>query len=141
MQKEIISVRDLYPFGTLSSFSFRYGLYYTDFSLEDLSIALVEDPVNLHVSVKNVGKVSGRDVVQSYVINPTSDNLKYRELRGFGKTRKLEPGESQVLLIRIHFRKLRVFDVVCGWYSPNGTWIVISAKSVEEINIKRQLSV
>lgn len=141
MQKEIISVRDLLPCGTLSSFSFGYGLHYTDFSLEDLSIALVEDPVNLHVSVTNVGNVSGRDVVQSYVMNPTSDNLKYRELRGFGKTRKLEPGESQVLLIRIPFRKLRVFDVVCGWYSPNGTWIVISAKSVEEINIKRQLSV
>ena len=123
MQKEIISVRDLLPCGTLSSFSFGYGLHYTDFSLEDLSIALVEDPVNLHVA-------------KSYVINPTSDNLKYRELRGFGKTRKLEPGESQVLLIRIPFRKLRVFDVVCDWYLPNGTWIVISAKSVEEINIK-----
>ena len=136
MQKEIISVRDLYPFGTLSSFSFGYGLHYTDFSLEDLSIALVEDPVNLHLSVTNVGNFSGRDVVQSYFINPTSDNLKYRELRGFGKTRKLEPGESQVLLIRIPFRKLRVFDVVCDWYLPNGTWIVISAKSVEEINIK-----
>ena len=116
-------------------------MHYTDFSLEDLSIALVEDPVNLHVSVTNVGNVSGRDVAKSYVINPTSDNLKYRELRGFGKTRKLEPGESQVLLIRIPFRKLRVFDVVCGWYSPNNAWVMVLAKSVEEINIKRQLSV
>ena len=92
---------DLLPSGTISSFPFGYRLHFTDFSLENLSIALVEDMVNLHVSVANVGNVSGRDVAQSSVINPTSDNLKYRELRGYGKTRNLEPGESQVLLIRI----------------------------------------
>ena len=140
-ERNHIGYGDLLPSGTLSSFSSGYRLHYTYFSLEDLSIALVEDMVNLHIFVANVGNVSGRDVVESYVINFTSDNLKYRELRGYGKTRKLELGESQVLLIRIPFRKLRVFDVDCGWYLPNGTCTVISAKSVEEISIKRQLSI
>ncbi len=102
-ERNHIGYRDVPPSGTLSSFPLEYGLHYSDFCREDLSIALVEDTVNLHVSVTNVGNVSGRDVVQSYVINATSDNLKYRELKGYGKTRKLEQGESQVLLIRIPF--------------------------------------
>ena len=97
--------------------------------------------VHLHVSVNNLGNVAGRDVVQIYVVNPLSDNLKYRELKGYRKTGKLEPGESQDLLIRIPLRELKVFDIDCGWYLPKGEYIIIAAKSAEEINIKRQIRI
>ena len=140
-ERNEIGYRDLLSSGTPSSFPFGYGLHYTDFSLKDLSIALVEDSVHLHVSVNNLGNVAGRDVVQIYVVNPLSDNLKYRELKGYRKTGKLEPGESQDLLIRIPLRELKVFDIDCGWYLPKGEYIIIAAKSAEEINIKRQIRI
>jgi len=50
----------LYPFG--------FGLSYTKFALDDLKVA--KNKKSVTVSVKNVGKKTGREVVQVYVESP-----------------------------------------------------------------------
>jgi beta-glucosidase len=67
------------------SFPFGFGLSYTEFE--------VSEPVwmegSVSVTVKNTGAVAGKEVV--IIRNP--------ELKAFGKTRLLQPGESQTLVL------------------------------------------
>ena len=84
----------VYPFG--------YGLSYTKF---DQSIADFDDSgsdVKVTVHVTNTGSTAGKDVVQVYASSPYTDFDRANavekpacELAGFGKTKLLEPGESQ----------------------------------------------
>ena len=76
-----------YPFG--------YGLSYTDFKFDDMTIEETEGGWKVSVLVTNTGKVAGKDVVQLYVKAPGKELDKpERELKGFAKTPVLNPGES-----------------------------------------------
>lgn len=83
-----------YPFG--------YGLSYTTFSWDKMRVEKVEGGWNVSVCVKNTGEVAGKDVVEIYLEAPRSAaDRPLRELKGFGKTRLLQPGESTVIKVFI----------------------------------------
>ena len=73
-----------YPFG--------FGLSYTTFGHSPASIRRVKGKSVVAVTVTNTGSVPGADVVQFY--DP--------DLRAFGKTRILDPGESQTLEMNVY---------------------------------------
>lgn len=76
----------LYPFG--------YGLSYTDFEIT-ASVTRAEGGVKVLSTVKNVGNVAGKEVVQVYVKAPRGVILKpARELKAFYKTDVLQAGEE-----------------------------------------------
>lgn len=55
--------------------------------------------------------MAGKDVVQVYVSAPGKDMDKpARELKGFAKTRKLAPGETQTVEIKIPYASLASFN-------------------------------
>lgn len=55
--------------------------------------------------------MAGKDVVQVYVSAPGKDMDKpARELKGFAKTRKLAPGETQTVEIKIPYVSLASFN-------------------------------
>ena len=67
------------------SYPFGYGLSYTTFSQSEP----VYDGQTVTVTVKNTGPVAGKEVV--LILDP--------DLRAFGKTRLLEPGASETLVL------------------------------------------
>ncbi len=71
------------------SYPFGHGLSYTSFEEERGA----ETNGTVQVTVRNTGKVAGKHVV--LVMDP--------DLRGFGKTRLLQPGEEEMLVIRLDF--------------------------------------
>lgn len=82
----------LYPFG--------FGLSYTTFDITANIKEVKDDKVSVAVTVKNTGKIPGKEVVQVYIKAPQGKLGKpLRVLVGFGKTRVLESEESQELLI------------------------------------------
>ena len=91
----------VYPFG--------YGLSYTDFEWtlkkSDIPDEIVQgETYDITVSVKNVGKVSGKDVVEVYAGLPYIDGQIEKPsevLAGFAKTSELKPGESEDVTITI----------------------------------------
>lgn len=93
----------VYPFG--------YGLSYTDFCLETTDVWEDEETINLFVKVTNIGKISGKEVVQVYFGAPQGALTKPdRELIAFAKTKELEPGESRTLSFEIEKGSLASYD-------------------------------
>ncbi len=105
---DVKGIEPLFPFG--------YGLSYTTFEVSGCNVtgfAAAPDRKGFvaKCTVKNTGKVAGRDVVQLYVAYPGSKVERCaQELKGFAKTRLLQPGESETVEIVGTLRDLAYFD-------------------------------
>ena len=127
-----------YPFG--------YGLSYTTFSKEIVSLEVDRDPAKnydhkgdlkpaeerrrngddyiLKVKVTNTGAVAGKEVVQVYLQQPYTQTNKENgvekpsaELIGFAKTRKLESGDEETVEIKIDANKyFAAYDITQNTY-------------------------
>ncbi len=106
----------LYPFG--------FGLSYTTFDWElagvsDQVISAPNQTVKMQVKVTNTGDVAGKDVVELYATTPyyTGGIEKASAvLVGFGKTKLLQPGESDTVEIELIAQEMASFD----WDDANG---------------------
>ena len=100
---DTFNVTPVYPFG--------YGLNYTSFNMETLGASADEKTVSVTVRVTNTGKFAGREVVQVYGSAPRDGLEKPMQvLCGFGKTRLLQPGESQELKVSFDLTNLESYD-------------------------------
>ena len=123
-----------YPFG--------YGLSYTTFAYSKPSvIKLAGNTVEVSVTVKNTGKMAGKEAVQVYVTAPKGKlEMPAKELKTFGKTNKLAPGESQTIKMTIDCRDLASFDEANSqWLAEAGTYTFHIGASVTDIRNTCQL--
>ena len=123
-----------YPFG--------FGLSYTTFAFSNLKMkALKNESVEVQVTVKNTGSVSGKEVAQVYLRAPKGQLEKpAQELKGFAKTRELKPGESQTLTINIPVRLLASFDEAGSrWLLEAGTYTFAVGNSSRDIALTAPL--
>ena len=121
----------LYPFG--------FGLSYTDFEHTVISAKLSEGRTELDIAVRNVGKRSGREVVQVYFEAPQGKLGKsLRSLCAFKKTGDIEAGETEVLHFSIDVNDMASYDDsgVTGNKScfvlEAGEYIIYVGKNVRE---------
>ena len=116
-----------YPFG--------YGLSYTTFKYGSPKVT-TDDQGNITVTVdvKNTGRFAGKEVVQIYVSAPGKDMDKpERELKGFCKTRKLQPGESQAVKIEIPYSSLSSFNENDNqWQVEEGEYKIMVAQNAAD---------
>lgn len=95
---------------------FGYGLSYTDFSYSGLQT----DGSAVSVTVQNIGKRAGAEVVQLYVEAPQNGlHRPLRELRRFQKI-FLQPGESTTVSFLLDERCFAVWQD--GWKAPGGRY-------------------
>lgn len=98
-------------FGKEVSYPFGHGLSYTAFDYAVENAKMDADRCELKVSVKNIGKVAGREAVQLYVKAPNGGLDKpAKELKAFGKTALLQPGESQTLILTWNVMDMASFN-------------------------------
>lgn len=123
------------------SYPFGFGLSYTTFNFSNLKAKVVKDQVELQVTVKNTGKVAGKEVAQVYLRAPKGQLEKpVQELKGFAKTRSLKPGESETLTIRIPVRLLASFDEAGSrWLLESGTYTFAVGSSSRDIALTTPL--
>mgnify|MGYP000830152234 FL=1 len=102
----------VYPFG--------YGLSYTTFTQEiegDIAptgvIHAANETITVKVRVTNTGDVAGKDIVQLYYTAPYTEGeieKAYVNLAAFGKTKELQPGESEVVTLQFVAQDMASFD-------------------------------
>ncbi|MDN0072455.1 glycoside hydrolase family 3 C-terminal domain-containing protein [Bacteroides caecigallinarum] len=99
-------IKPLFPFG--------YGLSYTQFEYEkpEISSNIIksDDVIEIKCTVKNVGSVTGKEIVQLYIGDEKCSVLRpLKELKDFCKI-TLKPGESKEVLFSIDKENLMFFD-------------------------------
>jgi beta-glucosidase len=124
-------------FGVPPAYEFGYGLSYTTFKIGNLSLSsnIFADIIRATVEVKNTGTVPGKEVVQLYLSAPANQLDKPAlELKGFAKTRLLQPGESQTMQFEIAPRNLSSFDpAASSWVAEAGKYEVRIGASSRDI--------
>ena len=116
-----------YPFG--------FGMSYTTFEMGKPSVKAKGNNIEVSVTIKNTGKVAGKQVAQVYVTAPKGAYEKpLKELKTFGKTRELKPGESQTLKMTLEKRDLASFDEANSqWKVDAGNYLFQVGTDVESI--------
>lgn len=127
------------------AYEFGYGLSYTTFEFSNLKLSTTTftDKLQVEVTVKNTGKVAGKEVVQMYVAAPQVEIEKpAEELKGFVKTKLLQPGESQQLTLELNAMSLASFrSGVSSWVADQGEYEVRIGASSKDIRLKAAFSV
>lgn len=95
----------LYPFG--------YGLSYTTFQYSDIKLDKnkmgLNDTITATVSVKNIGKLDGEEVVQMYINDPSASiSRPVKELKGFEKV-MIKKGETATISFKITAKELAFY--------------------------------
>lgn len=123
-------------FGREVSYPFGYGLSYTTFEFANPSLKAENGVYTVTVDVKNTGKVAGKEVVQLYVSAPDAgrNNKPEKELKAFGKTGELQPGETATLSLKVNAADLASFDeATSSWVVDAGTYKFLLGASSRDI--------
>ena len=121
------------------SYEFGYGLSYTGFEYTNLKLSSPKFSGNMTVTVdiKNTGIVAGKEVVELYITAPSTKLDKPSiELKGFAKTRLLQPQETQTLTFKLDSRSLASFNpAVSSWIAEAGKYEVKIGASSRDIKL------
>jgi beta-glucosidase len=122
-------------------FPFGYGLSYTTFCFQDLSVKPDGDGVKLCFKVQNTGRVAGAEVAQVYVHPPAGmAERPVHELKGFKRV-FLQPGEWQMIEITLPGQAFAYFDEPKnGWVVPRGRYVLEVGDSSGTLPLTAQLS-
>ena len=117
------------------SYPFGYGLSYTTFEYSDAAAKAEGDKITVSVTVKNTGKVEGKEVVQVYASAPASQLDKpVKELKAYAKTKSLKPGDSETLTMVINAADLASFvEESNSWEVEAGTYKFLIGASSRDI--------
>jgi len=140
-----VGYRYFNTFNVKPSYEFGFGKSYTTFEYTDvkLSAPTFKDKLTVAVTVKNTGKTSGKEVVQLYLSAPSKSIDKPKEeLKAFGKTKELKPGESQTLQLTLSPKDLASFlESKSAWIAEAGNYKVLIGTSSLDIKKTAEFSV
>ncbi len=126
-------VAPLFPFG--------HGLSYTKFEYTSISVDKEvineDDELQVNVSVKNVGSIAGREVIQLYVADVQSEVLRPRkELKGFEKV-ELMAGEEKTVSFRLGKRAFAYYSPEKkDWVAEEGEFRILAGSSSWDIRLE-----
>ena len=129
-------VKALFPFG--------YGLSYTSFKYGKPTVSVNGEDIIVEATITNTGSVAGKEVAQVYVTAPKNKQMvkPAKELKTFGKTRLLQPGESETLRMTIKKSDLASWsEALHDWQLDAGTYTILVGASSADIREKASIKI
>ena len=129
-------VEPLFPFG--------FGLSYTSFDYDKLSISpdtTGDGSVEVSFDLTNTGRRAGAEVAQVYVADSHSGVPRPpKELKGFAKV-ALQPGETRRVSVQLDRRSFAYYDVEArDWRVTPGTFRILVGRSSRDIVLDGKVS-
>ena len=118
------------------SYPFGYGLSYTTFEYSDAKITEKGDAFEISVTVKNTGKLEGKEVVELYISAPDNKaaNKPVKELKAYAKTKLLAPDETETVVLTVKAADLASFDeAASAWVVAAGEYQFLVGASSQDI--------
>jgi beta-glucosidase len=130
---DTFNVEVLFPFG--------YGLSYTSFAYENITIEGDFPDLNVTFDIRNTGSVAGSEIAQLYIHHKHPTIFKAnRELKGFDKV-YLEPSQSKKVSISLDARSFSYFNTdINDWVIENGKYEIQIGASLMDIQLKHSIS-
>jgi len=121
-----------------TSYPFGFGLSYTAFEYSDLKISQNGEEITATFQINNSGKTAGKEVAQLYVSAPKGQLEKpAKELKGFVKTKLLQPGESVSLSLTIPADDLGSYDTSkSAWTRDAGNYQFLIGNDSKSIQLQ-----
>lgn len=126
----------LYPFG--------HGLTYTEFEYKDLTVSPQRDGIlNVSFAVTNTGDTQSDEVAQLYGTAPASRVKKPKcQLIGFKRLKRVLPGETRRVDLRVSVDEFRFFDVVSGKFMvESGRYTLFAGRSSEDHAVEASVQI
>ena len=122
-------IKPLYPFG--------YGKSYTNFEINKISLNNIKDNINIKVKIKNIGKFTGKEVIQIYVSpSQENENKPYQSLVSFKKSPELKPLDEIEMDLEFKLRNVARYDEKNSYYIlDKGKYIIRVGNNSQNTNI------
>ncbi len=122
---ELNNHKPLFPFG--------FGLSYSEFAMSDLQAKSNNGQLSVNFTVKNIGKLAGKEVAQIYVA-PVNTKWEAPKRLGAFKKVNLKPNQSTKVTVTVDPRLLAMFDSNSKtWTIAEGEYQVMLASSSADI--------
>ena len=117
------------------SYPFGYGMSYTEFDYSDAKVQRKGNKYIATVTVTNTGNYPGKEAIQLYITAPEGKLVKpVYELKAFGKTKELQPGESQKVVMEFTNYDLASYDEsIQSYVTDAGDYTARFASSAADI--------
>ena len=127
-------------------FPFGFGLSYTQFSYDNLSLSAetigADDTLTVSFDLSNIGAVDGKEIVQLYVSAPEGELIReVRALKGFDKI-ALAAGETQRVSLQLPISELACYHPgLADWVITPGNWQVHIGGSSRDLPLNATFTV
>ncbi|MDM5336427.1 glycoside hydrolase family 3 C-terminal domain-containing protein [Fictibacillus enclensis] len=132
------NVEPLFPFG--------YGLSYTTFEYNHLSVSKKTlkdfDTLTVTITIKNTGVMAGKEVVQLYIRDVESSiSRPHKELKGFEKL-ELQPGEEKTVTFTLNKRSFAYYNTdLKDWHVESGEFEILIGRSSKDIVLTEKVQI
>lgn len=122
----------LYPFG--------YGLSYTNFTYNAMTITPEAAAIKVRVNLTNSGSREGDEVIQIYVKDVVSSHAKpVMELKAF-KRINLKAGETKEVELAIDKKELELYQGDGQWQLEPGEFVIMAGGSSKNLPLKESIT-
>ena len=123
------------------SYPFGYGMSYSSFEFGDMQVNEENDSIQVSLTVKNIGEIPGKEVVQVYTgKSDTKIDRPTKELKAFAKTSLLQPQSLDSINLIIPIKDLQYWNESTGqWELEKGMYSIQVGSSSRDIYLKEEI--
>ena len=120
-------------------YSFGFGLSYTKFDISKPKInssKFKKGLLSVTVDVKNIGEISGDEIVQLYISDRYSSITRpVKELKAYRRV-SLKPGESKEILFELNKSAFAYYDTEMDYIVEKGDFDILVGNSSRDKDLK-----